>query len=111
MHYPFPSYRTLCQRVEVLQRAPGIQQQVMELLALKTKNMTKHERTCVSLLDEVQLREKVEYNAGLKRLVGYISPEFIFNGKSEETTDHALVYMLKELCTPYKQPIVWYFTG
>ena len=37
MNYPLPSYRTLCQKVEVLQMASGIQQQVMELLALKTK--------------------------------------------------------------------------
>ena len=37
MNYPLPSYRILCQKVKILQMARGIQQQVMELLALKKK--------------------------------------------------------------------------
>ena len=68
--------------------------------------MTKRERTCVLLLDKVQLHKKVEYDAGLKRLVRHVSPEFISNGKTEEIADHALMYMLKGLCTPNKQSIV-----
>ena len=108
--YPLPSYRTLCEKVEVLHIAPGMNMQVIDLLELKTKDMLARERMCVLLLDEVQLREKIEYDADLKKLVGYVSPEFASKG-TNEPDDHALVFVIKGLCIPYKQPVVWFFTG
>lgn len=53
--FPEPSYRTLCEKVEILHMAPGIQVQLMELLELKTKEMLPREKLCVLLVDEVQL--------------------------------------------------------
>jgi hypothetical protein len=91
--------------------APGLQTQIFELLELKTKDMLDREKMCVLLLDEVQLREKVEYDNSLKKLVGYVSPEFTTNQSVNELADHALVFMIKGICIPYKQPVVWYLTG
>jgi hypothetical protein len=107
--YPLPSYRLLCSKVEVLHMAPGIQDQLFELIELKTKDMVERNRQCVLLLDEVQLQEKVEYDNGLKKLIGIVSPEF--TNTTNEPADHALVYMIKGLCIPYKQTIAWFLTG
>jgi hypothetical protein len=109
--YPVPSYRTLCERMENMPMAPGIQHDLMELLQSRLQSMGEHDRDCVLLLDEVQLKVKAEYDNGLKRLVGFVSPELQSPGKENEFAEHALVYMVKGLRKPYKQVVAWYLTG
>ncbi len=91
--------------------APGIQDDMMELLELKARQLSLEERDCVLLLDEVQLEPKIEYDTSLKRMTGYISPEFVVEGREPVVAEHALVFMVKGIRKPYKQPIAWYLTG
>ena len=107
--YPLPSYRTLCERVETLRMAPGLQEDVLDLLQIKTNEMESRERDCVLILDEVQLRRKIEYDPSLKCLTGYVSPEL--SQTNDEEASHALVFMIKGLCKPYKQCVAWYLSG
>jgi hypothetical protein len=109
--YPLPSYRTLCERVEVLQMPPGIQYDILDFLELKTRDMCQRERDCVLLIDEVQLKRKIEYDSGLKVMTGYTSSEFAFAGRVDEEASHALVFMSKGMCVPYKQTVAWFLTG
>ena len=61
-------------------------------------------------MDKVQLHEKIEYDAGLKKLVGNASHEFASKG-TNEPADHALVFTIKGLYIPYKQTVAYFFTG
>ena len=106
--YPLPSYRTLCERVESLQMQTGIQTEILQLLQLKTNAMLPREKDCVLILDEVQLKRKIEYDTALKQLTGYVSPEL---GRDTEEASHAMVFMIKGLCKPFKQVVAWYLTG
>jgi hypothetical protein len=108
---PLPSYRSLCDHTESFKMAPGIQDDVLDLLELKAKQLSIEERDCALLLDEVQLEPKVEYDTSLKRMTGYISPEFLFEGREPTVAEHALVFMVKGIRKPYKQPIAWFLTG
>jgi hypothetical protein len=109
--FPLPSYRSLCSNVESLQMAPGIQHDLMELLELKVKNMALIDRDCALVVDEVQLLPKIDYDNGIKRLVGYVSPQFQIDGQPPEIAVHALVYLIKGLHVPYKQTVAWFATG
>jgi Transposase protein len=53
VQYPLPFYRTLCNRVETLRMALGLQEDILDLLEIKTKEMVDRERDCVLILDEV----------------------------------------------------------
>jgi hypothetical protein len=90
---------------ESFKMAPGMQDDVLDLLELKAKQLSVEERDCVLLLDEVQLEPKVEYDTSLKRMTGYISPEFLLEGREPTVAEHALVFMVKGMRKPYKQPI------
>ena len=107
--YSLPSYRTLCNRVETLRMAPGLQEDILDLLEIKTKGMSDRERDCVLILDEVQVKRKIEYDTALKCLTGYVSQEL--RREVDEEASHALVFMIKGLCKPYKQCVAWYLTG
>jgi len=106
--YPLPSYRTLCERLESVKMMPGIQTDVLELLKLKTDQMIDREKQCVLILDEVQIKRKIEYDTSAKVLTGYVHEEL---GNTTEEASHALVFMVKGLCRPYKQVVAWYLTG
>jgi hypothetical protein len=108
---PLPSYRSLCDHTESFKMAQGMQDDVLDLLELKAKQLSVEERDCVLLLDEVQLEPKVEYDTSLKRMTGYISPEFLLEGREPTVAEHALVFMVKGIRKPYKQPIAWFLTG
>ena len=109
--YLVPSYRTICERVENVPMAPGILTDLMELLHQKTETMTDDDKDCVLIVDEVQLNVKVEYDKGLKKLVGFVSPQFQPAKATNELAEHALVFMVKGIRTPYKQTVAWYLTG
>ena len=67
--YPVPFYHTLCERVENVPMAPGIQTDLLELLYKKTQTMTDDDKDCVLIVDEVQLNVKIEYDKGLESLL------------------------------------------
>jgi len=82
-----------------MQMKTGIQTDVLDLLQIK---MVLPEQNCVLILDEVQLKRKIEYDVSLKSITGYVDPEL---GNSTEEASHALVYMIKGLQVPYKQVV------
>jgi len=92
MGYPLPSYRTISKRVQVLEMRAGLDTSLLDLLKLKTQDMSPRERDCVLILDEVQLLKKVEYDVGLKQMSGYVSREFLSNpNEANQLASHALV--------------------
>lgn len=75
MNYPLPPYRSLCRRIQNAPFTPGIQHDVLQWLRLKMSNAKESERLCVLLIDEMQLKNRVEFDRGLRQLIEYVSPE------------------------------------
>lgn len=115
LNYPMPSYRTLCRRIQKAPFAPGIQHDVLGWLKMKMEGKTDCEKLCVLLVDEMQLRTRIEYDTGLQQFVGYVSPETIPTGTAEiaekDLASHALVFMLRGLTSSWKQTVGYLFTG
>ena len=82
----------------------GLQHELLDFLKEKVITMEARNRNCCLLIDEVQLTPNCEYDKSLHNMVGYISPEFVTNTTQEFAT-HALVVMVKGVCSDYKQTV------
>ena len=115
LHFPFPSYRTLCRKIQNLPFAPGIQYDVLGLLKQKMRGREEHEKLCALLVDEMQLKRRVEYDKSTKQMVGYVSPETlpggVDNSEERQLAVHALVFMLRGLTVAWKQTVAYLYTG
>lgn len=115
LNFPLPSYRTLCRRIQTATFSPGIQHDVLGWLKLKMSDTKQSERLCVLLIDEIQLKSRIEFDQGLRRIVGYVSPETLSvdaaPGAGEEFATHALVFMVRGMTTSWKQTVAYLFTG
>ena len=115
LSFPFPSYRTLCRKLHNLPFSPGVQYDVLELLKKKMSAREEHEKLCAMVVDEMQLKPRIEYDKSLKLMVGYVLPEIMPAGvdSSEEKllAVHALVFMLRGLTVPWKQTVAYLYSG
>jgi hypothetical protein len=75
------------------------------LFEKQTRYCLSTNKDCVLLLDEIQLKRKIEYDAGLKIMTENVSREFVQAKGPDEEAAHALVFMVKGLCIPYKQTV------
>ena len=62
--FPLPAYRTLCEKVENAQFHPGVQHDVFQWLKVKIDALPAMGKDCVLALDEIQLRQTIEYDRG-----------------------------------------------
>lgn len=111
LNFPLPSYRTLCRRLEGAPFAPGIQHDVLEWLRSKLLKKKDSHRECILLVDEMQVRQHVDFDKGLNRIVGYVSPEAAVSKNCHELANHALVFMVRGLALSWKQTVAYLFTG
>ncbi len=115
LSYPLPSYRTLCQHMQNAPFAPGVQNDVLGWLRLKMEKKSESEKLCVLLIDEMQLKQRTEFDKGLHRLVGYVSTETLpgnaASDADKELASHAMVFMLRGLTASWKQTVAYLFTG
>jgi len=115
MNYPLPSYRTLCRQIQNSTFTPGIQDDVLQWLRLKMSNAQESQKLCVLLIDEMQLKSRIEFDRGLRHIVGYVSPDTLPTdaapGADKEPATHALVFMLRGLTTSWKQTVAYLFSG
>ena len=117
LHYPLPSYRTLCDRIQQAPFQPGIQADVINWMQCKLQSTAVQERDCVLMLDEMAIRKCLEYDNGLRSFVGHISKE-VHRPTRDKSSDsslllasHALVVMIRGLSTNWKQVVAYYLTG
>ena len=75
MNYPLPSYRTLCRQIQNSSFTPGIQHDVLQWLRLKMSNAQESQKMCVLLIDEMQLKCRIQFDRGLRHIVGYVTPD------------------------------------
>lgn len=115
MNYPLPSYRTLCRHLQNSTFRPGIQHDVLNWLRLKLSNAKESQKLCVLLIDEMQLKSRIEFDRGLRHIVGYVSPETLPTdaapGDDKEPATHGLVFMLRGLAASWKQTVAYLFSG
>ena len=62
--FPLPAYRTLCQRVENVQFAPGIHTDVLQWLKVKADKQDDSYNLCTLTFDEMSIKPAFEFDKG-----------------------------------------------
>ena len=106
LNLPYPSLRTLQQRLESLKFQSGILTEVFDFMKTKVDVMKINEKECVLILDEMSITESVDYDTSTSSYYGFVTlPEHY--GQA----NHALVFMLGGISTRWKQTVAYYYTG
>jgi len=78
-------------------------------------NAKESQKMCVLLVDEMQLKSCINFDRGLRHIVGYVSPETLPTdaapGADKEPATHALVFMLRGFTASWKQTVAYLFSG
>lgn len=101
----FPSKKTLQRTLKDIKLKPGFNDKIFSLLNEYSKTLSKENKFCELLFDEVAIQPTLELmNNCVTGLVDYGS------GPKIQYTDHALVFMLRGINCYWKQPISFYFS-
>ncbi|KAH9364623.1 hypothetical protein HPB48_018598 [Haemaphysalis longicornis] len=107
---PLPSTRTLRRRLQGVKFEPGIISEVFGLLQSKVPNLSKNERQCVLMLDEMAIVPKIEYDASTGSVRGYTTLP-VSGAPDKVLAMKVLVFMLGGLTSQWKQVVGYYYTG
>ncbi|QQP38255.1 Putative LOC755078 [Caligus rogercresseyi] len=105
--YPLPSNRTLQRSLKRITFQPGILHSVMSLLHLKTLTMDASDKYCGLVMDEMSIKQALEYDVGDQVVRGYDT----LQPSCEELASHALVFALIGIKNRWKQVIAYHLTG
>lgn len=101
-----PSKRTLQRTLNCVLIKPGINEKILNYLAVLSNKKNLKERYCSIIFDEIYLQPHLSLNLksfsieGLQNLGG---------ANSKNIADHALVFMLRGINAKWKQPLAYYF--
>lgn len=105
-NYPFPSIRTQQVYLQNLHFDSGILTEVFVLLKNKVQCMSKPERDCGLVLDEMSIDQSFSYCCNNKKYFGDVT----IPGQSGRAT-HGLIFMLVGVYSRWKQIVAYFFTG
>ena len=106
--FAFPCITLIQKWINELELEVGFSSSFLETFLFKTKSMTKHERECVLMWDEMSIKELKEYNSKIDIIEGCHDLGDL--GRSQDYANHALVFMLRGLKYAWKQPIAYFLS-
>lgn len=104
--FVLPSKRTLQIWLAKLDIKPGFTESVFSLLEKKVNSMAERDRVCILLLDEMSLKSALSYDTSRDVIVGF--EDYGHLGTGKELANSALVFMVKGICSKWKQPIGYF---
>lgn len=104
--FNLPSKRTLNRLAENITFNVGLNDNIFILLKQKTQKWDTKKKLCSILFDEVSLTPHLTYVESQDEIRGF--KDFGY-GSELRFCDHALVFMLKGVCSNWRQPIAFYF--
>jgi len=137
LNVSLPSVRSLQRSIEHIKFSPGILTEVFAMSAPKTAAMCERDKECVIAFDEMAVEKKIEFDRGLKRMIGTntisihkpkVSKEIKekFGGDIKKIKEYqkqkmkeslcskackALAFILGGLFVRWKQLVAYEFTG
>ncbi|KAH9629123.1 hypothetical protein HF086_008572 [Spodoptera exigua] len=104
--FKLPSKRTLNRLAEMITFGVGINNNIFQLIERRALNWDIKKKLCSIVFDEVALTPHLTYVESKDEIRGFkdLGSQTFLN-----YADHALVFMLRGLCSNWKQPICYYF--
>lgn len=102
---PYPSYASLCRRIQKIPITCGISTKTIELMNQKVVCFNEPSRLCILSLDEMEVTEKKEYDKGTKVVIGNATI-----GNTDAMAKKLLLLVARGITVKWKQIIGWHLT-
>ena len=111
-----PSERVLRDYKNYFKPGAGIIKENVEELKEKASKFSEIQKYVAVIMDEMKIQENLVFDKTSGELIGFIDlgdPLTTFANTDEETpiASHALVFLVRGLCTNLKHVVAYYFTG
>ena len=104
-----PTTRTLRKHMQQVYIYPGFANSILSALRIKAEGMESDTKLCSLVMDEMAIKERIQYNAGRDEVEGF--EDFGLLGKRTYVANHALVFMVRGLTVKWKQPIGYFLSS
>lgn len=104
--FALPTKRTLARLSSKIIFECGINKNTFDHIKENVKHWGRKERLCSLVFDEVALTPRLVYNESKDEIEGF---EEIAGERRQKFADHALVFMIRGICSPWRQCIAYYF--
>lgn len=101
-----PTKRTLIMFTKELKLSSGINQNVLDQIREESKDWAPTKKLCSIVFDEVAISSLTAYNESEDSIDGFVDMGKI---RHKKICDHALVFMIRGVCSNWKQQIAYYF--
>ena len=105
--FALPNTRTIRYWVSCIRFSPGWNDCVFEFLGKKCQNLDVKDKTCGLVFDAISLKSGIYYNTSKDQYQGL--EDMGDYGKSDKCAQYAMVFMVKGLCTKFKQALGYFF--
>lgn len=104
--FALPTKRTLARISERVVFECGINENTMNYVKNITKNWDEQKKLCSLVFDEVALTPHLTFNENQDKINGFVE---IAGQRKQKFADHALVFMIRGICSSWRQTIAYYF--
>ncbi|CAH2096251.1 unnamed protein product [Euphydryas editha] len=104
--FALPNKKTLARLSNKIDFECGINENIFEYIKKSIKDWTITKKLCSIVFDEMALTPRLTYNEGKDKIIGFVD---IAGERKPKLADHALVFMIRGICSSWKQCIAYYF--
>lgn len=104
--FALPTKRTLARLSERIVFECGVNESTLIYIKNSTKNWDERKKLCSLVFDEVALTPYLIYNENKDKINGFVE---IAGERKQKFADHALVFMIRGICSSWRQSIAYYF--
>lgn len=111
-HLCLPTIRSLRRWLQNLVISPGLNENILDMLEIKSHTLTPQKKVVSVVIDEMSLKREITYNSQNDMLYGFedYGSEFPVKSLEPEPCDQALVVMIRGLTENFKQVIGFFLS-
>lgn len=102
-----PSLSTLGRHSANLMFRAGMSPKIFAFIKEKVKDFTKEDLFCIVSFDETALKARLDYNKTIDEIDGFVE---LLGIRKPVFATHALVFMVRGIKRPFKQPLTFFYT-
>ena len=107
--FNLPSIKTLKRVLSNVNVQPGFNKQILEALKHKVSSMSDWNKLCVIAMDEMSIKQCLNYNAKTDEIEGF--EDFGNLGRTKYIANHAIAFMVRGLVGKWKQPVGYFLSS
>lgn len=104
--FALPTTRTLNRLAEKMTIEPGMNPKIFQFIKNKVKYWNTEHKLCTIVFDEISLTSHLTFNEKKDEIHGFVD---VAGERKKRFCDHALVLMVRGICSSWRQSVAFYF--